>query len=390
MNSSQIKSIFKQLRKSIVPSEDWKKRNRDLLMRQIGFVEEKNSTNRFAFFVGFLREARDLAVYFPGLFIRPVLSLMLLVGVVLGGGNFTMSAAKSSGPGDKLYFVKRSLEKASLSMAIKKEKKIRLKVAYSQERVKEIQTLRDREDEGGQVNQEVQDLAPVLREIKDDFDMIKNDFKEIQTQRSEEVVQIAQLIEEKSVQIGKDLDSVETEERFWVESALASMEQAGMDALEAMIAKYEEGKLSEEQKLDLVERINERIEQASEETKKILGKLINEILDEVEETRSESLEKKESDKKASGERETIIFSKSDSEKLQGSLESLKGAAKDLEKGNVTRAFEKLNQGYEVLSETEEWFNEDQAVSEEALNSLEGSEEDEFEVQGIIMEETDTD
>lgn len=79
-----------------------------------------------------------------------VLALLLVV-VMGGGGVATIAKAKASLPGDALYGVKISMEKAQISLAFSQEKQAELEMSFASSRLDEVNKLIVQDGDSGQV-----------------------------------------------------------------------------------------------------------------------------------------------------------------------------------------------------------------------------------------------
>ncbi len=72
--------------------------------------------------------------------LKPILSVLVTLGVVFGGGIWTVQASDQARPGDTLYPVDRAVENIRLALA-SDVKKDDLKIKFAEERVSEIRSL---------------------------------------------------------------------------------------------------------------------------------------------------------------------------------------------------------------------------------------------------------
>lgn len=69
-------------------------------------------------------------------------AMVLVLAVVLGGGSFTaITRAKASLPGDVLYGVKITMEKAQLNLAFSQQKQAELEMSFASTRLDEVNKL---------------------------------------------------------------------------------------------------------------------------------------------------------------------------------------------------------------------------------------------------------
>ncbi len=139
------KKLIRQAGSQIKPSESWKQASREALLAEIrrspvwreAQAREKQKTGSFSLFP-FLPDYR--------LIFRP-LGIMAIIGVVvLSGSITTVSAARSSLPGDVFYPVKIGLERAQISLALSLEKKAELEISFAGSRLKEVEEIIAKKD----------------------------------------------------------------------------------------------------------------------------------------------------------------------------------------------------------------------------------------------------
>jgi hypothetical protein len=122
----------------IKPDEAWKNRNREILLSQIsGGVEAEKKVK--------ILERLDVwsEVFIPfdllhKLAAKPVLVTGLVIASLLGGGVFSLQAAKNTKPGDSLYIAKIISEKARTAITFDEKEKAKLGVEFAGNRAKEI------------------------------------------------------------------------------------------------------------------------------------------------------------------------------------------------------------------------------------------------------------
>lgn len=149
MKEKELLSKLNSL-KEIKPDSEWKRERRDILLSQISggaqlFDDEIIKGNFFA------RVAH--------IFAQPVLVVSMIVVAVLGGGVFSLNAARDTKPGDSLYIAKIISEKAQLAMTFDEGEKAKLGVAFASNRAKEISQILESMDDESEKGERVEKLA---------------------------------------------------------------------------------------------------------------------------------------------------------------------------------------------------------------------------------------
>lgn len=115
----QIEQDLKKLQE-VGPDHAWKSQNEQSLKSQLNLSSAENISR----YIG----VRELVSAYLGQWTsqmtwKSVGTFVLLFGIVLGPGIATVSAARGSLPGDKLYTIKRSIEKVKVKLAFTDTKK---------------------------------------------------------------------------------------------------------------------------------------------------------------------------------------------------------------------------------------------------------------------------
>src|SRR3989339_684291 len=146
------KELLSQLNKlkNIKPDTAWKNRNREILLSQIS----SSTVDKIGFFDIFAQKL-SLLRYVS----QPVMAVFLIAGVLLGGGFFSLNAAKDTKPGDSLYIAKIISEKTQFALTFNEKKKVKLGIEFAGNRAKEIT----------QVLSEEGDVEIRVEKLKDNF-----------------------------------------------------------------------------------------------------------------------------------------------------------------------------------------------------------------------------
>ncbi len=222
--------------KKIIPEKAWVLRTRSILIMQAKNslpVEEMPVWQRSRQAVQMLVTSKVSQVIR-----KPVMAMLSILGVVLSGSIFTVSAAERSLPGDFFYGVKLVTEQARLALTSTKEEKLILKTEFTDRRVLELKQVATNPDSGEQVKQVAEMLKRDLSTIKDQFAKVK------QESESKKVVAAAKLVDKKSnevinaLQETKNILSPETKEK--VTEAQSAAADNGVKAIEALAEKHQE------------------------------------------------------------------------------------------------------------------------------------------------------
>ena len=378
-----MRNLKKQLKnfKQLEPRSEWKAQNRNVLMQSISqkSVEADSST--------FLFSKNTWTIFFKDLRIgQPILALFLVAAVVLGGSDFAVTAANQSVPGDKLYFVKRSLEKARLQFANDQES-IKLEVFFAQERLTELQKIASGPDRVK--------AQPVLDEIQATFDSVVVRLDEIKAEDSSknDVVEIAKLLDDTTEEISKSLKGVRenasTTDEFLVEAAISSVEGAGLNALKIIAEQVEEGKVELDEKGDVLERINRKLNALSEQASEIKNKKEGaEDIENIDEnSNSQNNENTVELKEQTSLEQEVVSIEEDSENsalLESALDNIEDASKSLENDNLVSAVDSLEKGHLEVNNLKNNHSEIIDDSEQALEQE--NNEDDFQVGDSISSE----
>lgn len=172
MNKRQLKTAIQQLRdteRHIQPDAAWVMRTRNQFLKTIRHDAIKRPVmgmgERFRAFV---------LAYVPrttvDLIRGPVMAVVSVFAVVLGGSLASVSAAERSIPGDLLYPVKLATEQARILMEPESPNQLRLKAEFAERRGQEIKKLTQGEPSAKQ-NQQIKETADSL---KKDLDAVKS------------------------------------------------------------------------------------------------------------------------------------------------------------------------------------------------------------------------
>ncbi len=174
MNDKEFLQKLNSL-KSICPGEEWKARNREILISQIF-----NST---------IPGEEKLAVFgWPQKIIRifsqPAWAVLLIALLVISGGVFSARAARDIKPGGTLFIARVISEKAQLAITFDKEAKNKLGLHFANEHAKDITQILVESDADSDDNKTKTDK--LAQDFKKEINEVRNKLKEIDASRVKE------------------------------------------------------------------------------------------------------------------------------------------------------------------------------------------------------------
>lgn len=180
------KEIIRQLKSlkhaETGPSEEWLKRNRELLLSQIkNTVSPTGSKSHFTFSLDKFWQAASVLLPQALVYkvIRPVMTIALIMAMGVGSWVATVSASYEALPGDRLYSAKRVIEKtqaAVVNVMGDKNEVAKLHIEFAKRRAIETSGLVSQNDPA-----KVQITAQTVNELKDEMKTINNKLEEIKT-----------------------------------------------------------------------------------------------------------------------------------------------------------------------------------------------------------------
>ena len=154
-----LKTQFNKL-KEIRPDDQWKRDNRDVLLRQIGVGDKVQINDRKENIFVVFNVARVLFRQLS----QPIGVVMLLLSVMIGGGVLSIFASGNAKPGDSLYIAKKINEKAQSAFTFDEEAKIKLALVFAENRAREIaKVIEEAKVESDKKQEHVDKLTQDLR-----------------------------------------------------------------------------------------------------------------------------------------------------------------------------------------------------------------------------------
>ncbi len=300
-NTSNIHNTLRSLG-TTKPDSAWKESTKQRLMAQLDLNREAAAPVSLANFVSIsIKETLGRLAW------QPIGGVLILLGLIIGPGMVTVNAAKGSLPGDALYPVKRSLERARITFAISNTKKAQLEVDLVSNRLHELQRITKEQAPGAQRRQ---NIALVLVELKKDTATVKTRLDSIKnepTSTNKEAVELAKIIDQKTTEYQQTLQSaVEDLDEEAVQTtggnigqALATVQDVAINALDILVTQGPDSEKPLTQE-ELKTRVQQQLDSLKKSVDSFRGQLVQQPkADEPteptagEETDSEKVEKKE-------------------------------------------------------------------------------------------------
>lgn len=277
---NQIKSDLRQLR-AIKPDAAWLEQNKQALLADLPMMKSPERTLSYVsvFSISFKQAVSKLAW-------QPVGISLMILGIIGGPSLAAVNAAKGSLPGDALYPVKRSLERARVSMTFSQTKKAQLEVDFVATRLHELQRL-TKEQAPSEKRQ--QKITIAIEELKKDTAAVKTRLdaaKQDTGNTGKEAVALAKIIDDKTsgyqATLQQTIDELGEEAASSTSStlteAVTTVQEVSINALDVLVDKAGEAE-SQVSKEDLKARVENHLEVV----KKSANSLQNQVraLDEV-------------------------------------------------------------------------------------------------------------
>lgn len=169
----------------------------------------------------------------------PVMAVVLMVVIALGGSVASVSAADRSLPGDFLYSLKLATEQARLVLKPAKEDKLKLKLEFTSRRTEELEQVVALDGTGGtRAAQAAEILKRDLHTVKQQLNDVKRGIS------SQKAVEIAKLVDQKSNEVVQKLQATKgalpENAKGKVVEAQAAAADAGVQAIEVLVEKSKE------------------------------------------------------------------------------------------------------------------------------------------------------
>lgn len=288
------KEQLRQL-KNIVPSSDWKKQNKDILMSQISNqVNPGVSVDK--------KRAWDALTIFrlPETIGRPAAMLAVIAVMTFSAGIIGVKASEQSLPGDVFYPIKLTREKIQVGLTTSGDKKAQLHIEFAGKRLNELVEVKkkpiDKTEKKERINVAVKGLKDELSKAKDGLGEIDDEL----VAEPKKIIEVAQLVDQKAVEYKERLDKEinediedeikdDAEVKVTVDEALSATAEVSNQAVKVIIDQSSKEEADDEVKEGAKEVLRSKVGKITENTEK-LEQALNEITIPKDSEEGDSLE----------------------------------------------------------------------------------------------------
>lgn len=254
---------------AVKPDSTWRSQTEQQLVAELQ-ISAVSSRSIFSAFHNFV--SSYLNTMTAQLTWRSVGVFVLLFGLVVGPGIATVSAARGSLPGDKLYTVKRGLEKAKVSLVFSETKKAELQIDFVAKRLDEIHRITQ---EQAPSTEREETIVLALAELEKGTTKVKEHLENVKTDDlgdgPEKAVELAKIIDEKASDYKEDLraavaslgDGGDQAAEEDLKEALSSVQGVSIEALGILVDSHEGG-AEDIDSGDLKERVQKQLDTTKE------------------------------------------------------------------------------------------------------------------------------
>lgn len=367
MTDNKLKNYLKELQQ-VTPDVSWKVTNREILMSRI------LKDNRVRKLVGVKTEQniiKDLLVFFSHSTIKfvakPVAVVSLVTALILSTSVATVRAAMGSLPGDNLFIVKRSIEKATVSLTIGEDEKAKLEVHLAKNRLDELDKISQKTVSRIKM---VQSINMAVDELKKDVEKAQNRLEKVKNENSsdDKALNLAKVIDtetdemkislnEKKDQVPEDIKD-ETNKKM--NEAYTAIEETGLKAVSIIVEKHAAGETSITED-EVAERVNNKLESTKkkiEDTKVKINQLDETLGTDQNENKStgtDSLENPVKDEAANndGENKETASNENSQSAIDEAQKSATEAEDLLEEKDFCTALSKISETNDLVDQAEE-------------------------------------
>lgn len=238
MTDKELIGAIKQLKNFSAagnPSEEFVKRNREILMMQV-----KNSTTemRPQFSIGYAKRLFEsvLPHGFYKFAVKPLVTAVVTLAVAAGSWAATFSASYESLPGDTLYGVKLAAEKTQLTLT-PSSGKASLNVEFANRRLEEIAKIAGTSS----INNKDQRTKRAVENFKFHITAVKDSLGVLQKggEGGEKAVEMAEMVDRKTQEYGATLQKMKedasSDMKKEVEMAANLIDDASIQAVGVMV-----------------------------------------------------------------------------------------------------------------------------------------------------------
>jgi len=221
-----------KLLKQIKPDKDWKKSTRAFLLSRRSKAAPISNLNT-PIKIKFLQPFR----------FRPMLTAALIIIFTITGCAYGLNISKTSLPGDMLWNVKLSLEKAQMTFS-SVEQKVKLETDFAGKRLEELKTI--------SIKEKPEAVAQVVENFQIHINEAKKRFKELDKETSQKATQ----------ETYAAITTAEDGYELWREELIEQIKQRIKDALK--LAPSLEKEITQAETLLEEDRLIEALEKISE------------------------------------------------------------------------------------------------------------------------------
>lgn len=365
--------VIQQLKdlRSIKPRADWMKNNRDLLLNQIQIQETSPQpfVSRLWCFVKTFAPTGLL-----NFMARPIGVITMVCVVVLGSGGLTVSASRSSLPGNILYPVKLTSEKVQVGLTVNADKKTELQISHTEERLSEIEKILNSneqiEDKNKKIEIATNNLKDNVNRVQQSLDKAKNVIGE--NDEIARTITTVKLVDQKMVEMSQKIKDSQKDFNYSqlamknLTDAQQAMDGVGVKVAEIILNKYQQTG-SNVSTLEVKETIEKQIQNMEDKIVAIreMEKLtaVNTVVN--DEINSEMAN--ENSAVATTEAEQSVSSELNTEEIKKILAE---ANELLNQGDMLAALEKVKQTTGLTFQVEQAINDKlaelQAIEQEKI------------------------
>lgn len=273
MSRDLIRQLKSLKHAEVKPGEKWLQSNRELLLSQIKNTvsSKEKETSRFNFESIWQAMSIFLPTSFVNQVVRPVVVVMLIIGMGIGSWVVAASASSDALPGEWLYSAKRAAEKTQVTMVEAigdKNGSTRLHVEFAKRRAIETRTIIAQNDPA-----KIQIAAQTISDLKDEMNTVSSKLEEIQSTQGSSA-DVAQSINQNAQEIKDVLKEVKvnlltstdtstdaTDLSAQVSEVKNLAKDTAVRAVEVMVEKHLQGDVSVS-KDEIKQAINDQLQSA--------------------------------------------------------------------------------------------------------------------------------
>jgi len=227
--------------------------------------------------------------------VRPVMALVAIFGLVLGGG-FSVSASQMALPGDRLYPLKIATEKVQVALTFDEKEVAKMHVELAGKRINEVRIIKGNSD--SQQNK-IQKINVAMDKFQEEMATVQNNLdnpKDGVTPQA--TVEVAKIVDSKVNEYKETLAETSTDLPVAGEAAqkisqgLDLAETAGDKALAVIVEKHVQGEVVQPEE-EVLERVEQKIETTEAKVAEVEGQTDNLSAPQIEQLRQATVGVKE-------------------------------------------------------------------------------------------------